>query len=463
MQPGDPNHYPGLAVAWEVSPDLKTYTLKLRQDVVFHDGTPLNAAALKFTWDRIANPETRALLAATVLGPYESSEVVDEYTLRVHFNRPNGAFLDLLAEPLLAPISPAAVQSAGADYALRPVGTGPFMVEEYVPNDHLTLVRNPRWHWGPSFLRQRPPEIERIVYRYLPDDVSRIQALEAGALTIADRIPPSDLDRLRADGRFAILRTDLGGSPWFMALNLSRPPTDERAVREAILLGINREAMIDQLFRGVAEPAYLPLERPTLGYDEALTAHWGADPPRAAEVLSAAGWEPGPDGIRRRNGKRLSLTWIVWPGSGQEEPAAIFRDQLREIGIEVKIESYDVNTAFEAWLQGKHNIAYAFFIYQDPSVLHLLYGSDLIGATNWTFYRGPAFDAMMAAAESTLNRDLRARLYGLSMEVLRDDVVTVPTHTKTLVLAAARELEGIRFSPTGYPLLVDARFTTAGS
>ncbi|TMJ14964.1 MAG: ABC transporter substrate-binding protein, partial [Bacillati bacterium ANGP1] len=141
---------PGLADSWEVSPDATAYTFRLKQGVRFHDGTPLTAEAVKFTMDRVVNPETKAGQSHDQLGPYDHTEVVDDHTVKIVMKEGYAPLLTNL-NGYLGIVSPTAVAKMGlAEFARRPVGTGPFMVQEWVPKDHITLARNPNYAWGSS-------------------------------------------------------------------------------------------------------------------------------------------------------------------------------------------------------------------------------------------------------------------------------------------------------------------------
>ena len=133
-----------------MSPDGTAYTMKLRKGVRFHDGTPFNADAVKFSLDRIADPETKSGFAATLLGPYAATAVLDEHTVRITFKKPYAGFLDGASQAFLGIVSPTAARQAGKDFGQRPVGTGPFVFKEWVRQDHITLERNPDYNWALS-------------------------------------------------------------------------------------------------------------------------------------------------------------------------------------------------------------------------------------------------------------------------------------------------------------------------
>ncbi len=446
---------PGLAEKWEVSSDYTEYTFHLRKDVKFHDGTPFNAEAVKKTFERITNPETKAFLTLTALGPYKSSEVLDEYTVKVTFSKPYGAFLNLLTEPLLAPISPAAVEKYGPEFADHPTGTGPFMLKEYVKNQHITLVRNPDYQWGPSFFHQGPAYLEEVTWVFLPENATRVAALEKGEVMMIDRVPPDDLARLKQDPRFKSILQDLAGAPWIMVLNVKKSPTDELAVRQAIEYAIDRQAIVDLIYSGTNVPHFSPLEKRTLGYDPSIDKIYSYDPEKAMKILDDAGWKTGADGIREKDGQKLQLIWIDWPASGimEDGQGPVFQAQLKAVGMDVKFESYDVGTAIGAWSEGKHNIGEPFFYWNDPSVLRFLVGTG--SGLNWVHSSDPELDAILEKAEAAGDPAQRKPLYVEAQRRVMEQAYLVPTFGKSLVLVFDKRLNGFAFSPTGYPIYTD--------
>lgn len=137
---------PGLAESFEASEDGLTLTLHLREGVTFHDGTPLNAEAVRFSFERISDPALASPYAATIVGPVASIETPDDYTVVITLNEPYAPYLDSLTQAALAPVSPAAVEQYGADFGLNPVGTGPFRLVSNVPDEEVVLERNPDYN-----------------------------------------------------------------------------------------------------------------------------------------------------------------------------------------------------------------------------------------------------------------------------------------------------------------------------
>jgi len=181
---------PGLAEQWEVSDDGLVYTFYLRQDVIFHDGTPFNAEAVRFNLERITSPDLASQKARFMLGPYERTEVVDEYTVRIHLSEPSAPLLDSLSQVYLGMASPTAVEQWGGEYQLHQVGTGPFVFAEYVPGDHLLLRRNSDYAWGPPVYQNKLAQLEEIEFRFFTDPATRSPALETGGADVMGEIPP---------------------------------------------------------------------------------------------------------------------------------------------------------------------------------------------------------------------------------------------------------------------------------
>ena len=207
---------PGLAESWEISEDGTEYTFYLRSDVTFHDGMPFDAKAVQVNLERIVDPETKSQKAAFMIGPYEGCEIVDDYAVKVRMSEPFAPFLDALSQVYLGMASPAALEKWRADYQFHQVGTGPFIFKEYVPKDHLTLVRNPDYNWGPSFFQHRGPAyLEEIKFRFYEEPATRAPALESVDVHIVGEIPPQDVARLEADGRF-----DVGSGHTWPAVDL---------------------------------------------------------------------------------------------------------------------------------------------------------------------------------------------------------------------------------------------------
>ena len=191
---------PGLAEKWDISPDAKTYTFNLKKGVKFTDGSPFNGAAVKFTFDRIVDPATKAGQSHDQLGPYDHTEIVDDYTVKVVMKQSYAPLLTNM-NGYLGIVSPTAVQKMGmAEFARHPVGTGPFMFKEWVPKDHVTLVKNPDYNWGSSYFKHTGPAyLDEVTYKIIPEPSVRTGTLKTGETQIIDEVDPLEYDSLSKD------------------------------------------------------------------------------------------------------------------------------------------------------------------------------------------------------------------------------------------------------------------------
>ncbi len=460
MRRGDPTIYPGLAKSWEISEDGKKYTFHLRDDVKFHDGTPFNAEAVKYNFDWCVNPENQLGNSPSVMGTYESSTVIDEYTIEANFSEPYGAFLPQLAQVWVAMQSPTAKEKWGDEYQFHLTGTGPFMLKEYVPGDHVTVVRNPDYKWGPLMFHEGPAFLDSIECRPIPENSTRVAALESGELNMIDGVPPQDLARLEGNPDLQIIRASAGGMPWTMQVNVKKPPTDELAVRQALWYATDQAQIVDNLFKGVMEPAYWPSEKGMLGYDAEVDAVSTTDPEKAKSTLESAGWaDTNGDGIREKDGKKLEVLLLIPADFGMEEFSTMLQSQYRAVGIDMSIQSLAFPAAVEQWNSGAHNIDPAFFWWPDPALVSIWYDSRFVGrCCNWSHYGDPEVDALVIKGEGTVDQEARGEVYKQLFTKALKDVAVYPLFHKQYVAAADKSLRGISNDVTGYPDFNDAYF-----
>lgn len=260
---------PSLADSWTISPDGLTYTFKLHPGIKFHDGTDLDAAAVKFNFDRWLNiPQSYVDLGYTyyidtVIGHGDSSfvkdvQAPDPSTVVVTLRNPNSAFLVQMTLTPFAIASPKALQDGGASapdfkdnkYATggppAAVGTGPFMFKEWVPGDHVTVVKNPNY-WNAA---AGGPYLDQITFKPYPDTTARLNALQSGDIDLAETMAPTDMATVASDSKLVAI--DRGGAcnVGQLAMNQTHPPFDNLKIRQAVATAVNRQAIADAFFGG---------------------------------------------------------------------------------------------------------------------------------------------------------------------------------------------------------------------
>ncbi len=457
VQDDDLSFKPWLAEKWEISPDQLTYTFWLKKGVKFHDGTPFNAEAMKFSFDRMVNPDTKSRSARAAMGPYKSSEVVDEYTLKVNFSQPFGPFLDSVSSVILAPVSPAAVQKWGPDFGDHPVGTGPYVFKEWVKKDHVTITKNPDYNWAaPIFKHTGPGYVDSVTFKYITEDPVRSATLETGETNVINTVPPDDWTRFKNDPKFHVLSGVLTGHPYDWEINTKVAPTNELAVRQAILYATDKDAVINTLFKGAYIKAYGPLSQPTIAYDKSVEAMYQFNVAKARELLDQAGWKPGPDGIRVKDGNRLHVKWETIIDA---RPVEQLQAQMKEIGMEVEPYLAPLNLHIDIGQKGEgYNLIQLRYVAGDPDTLRVIYHSKNIGiGFNWSLYSDPALDKLLEDGAASTDINKRKELYAQAQKIVMDQALTLPLMLSHQLMVTRGEVYGVRLDTRGNtPWMYDA-------
>jgi peptide/nickel transport system substrate-binding protein len=469
--------YPGLAESWEVSEDGLEYTFTLKQGVTFHDGTPFNAEAVKFTYDRVI--EGRDLTAAgkevdpeKVIVPgqsfnqidaYASAEIIDDYTIKLILSRPFAPFLTGL-NGYLGIVSPTAVQEMGlAEFARKPVGTGPFMVQEWVEHDHVTLTKNPDYNWGSSFFENTGAAfLDEMVYKIIPDGAVRTGTLVSGESQYIDEIDPLQLADLQENPEIAIIQQGQPGSGYILLFNLERTesPQADVAVRRALSYAVDKEALNQAVWGGVYVPAASPLMKPTFGYEPKTEEIYTFDPEKAAAMLDEAGWVLNGE-IREKDGKTLTFAWPIQDRPNDNGMATFIQGAWRAVGADVVVEPMERGAFVERTREaGEYDLAFMWFSYADPDTLRTIFYSGNIGNFNVGKYSNPEMDQMLLDAAATSDVEERQALYSKIQLQLLDEAATIPLGDSVTYNGKRANLEGdfLDFLAS-YVWMNDAHFT----
>lgn len=457
-QAPDLSFKPYLATSWNTSADGLIWTFQLREGVTFHDGTPFNAEAVKYNLDRVVDPEIQAGSAIGLLGPYESSTVVDEYTIDVNFSAPFAPLLSGLSQSMLGMVSPTAAEASGLDFGVEPVGTGAFIFREWVQRDHITVEKNPDYAWAPEGQdHEGPAYLDQIVFKFIPEEATRVATLQTGETNIIENVPAHELSLLESDDSIQVFTVPIPGAPWHINLNTTRAPLDDPLVRQALIYAVNPQAIVDTLFFGIHLPANGPLNSVTFGYTAAVEPLYEYNPDRARELLEEAGWTAeGDGGIRQKDGVPLSLPLYVIAAGGYDDTAQMVQGQLREVGIDVEIVLEERATMFAGVNAGDHHMALRFWYGSDPDILNLHFNSADEGGWNWSKYNNSEVDSLLAQGAASLDSTERSEIYGEIQEILMEDAVMIPLFEHKYIVAANSDVQGVKFDVRTYPWLYDA-------
>ncbi len=400
---------PMLATSWTISQDGRTVTLKLRRDVKFQDGTPFNAASVVYNFERMQDPKFPSTRRSEIR-PVQKVTAVDPSTVQITLDRPYSPLLYVLTDRAGMMVSPAAAQKEGVNFALRPVGTGPFSFVEKVPQDHVILQRNPDY-WDKGL-----PYLDRIVFREITDDAARVANLKSGDVDIVNIVPlpqvkPLAKEAIQPGARFRLLQH--GAIAWnAISLNVTKAPFDNKLLRQAFSTAIDRDVIANTVLQGAAYPAYAFFPNGTPAYDPT----WKL-PPRnvalAKEKLAAAGHPNG-----------FSFTLLILPGQTRQSVAQAVQAMAADAGIQMKIEVVEEGAIIEAISRLTAQAALIEWSGRpDPDAdVYPFTTQSGIGSFNYTGYTNPKVETLLDAARVLTDMTQRRRAYSEVTKLLAEDM-----------------------------------------
>ena len=405
-----------LATNWTISEDGTVYTFDLREGVSFHDGSPFNAEAVVFNFDRMLDEshpyhDTGPFPLSFFFSAVADVEALDSDTVKFTLNAPYAPFLSNLAYPTGLIVSPDAVKTHGKDFGRNPSGTGPFRFAEWASNAKVVVTRNDEYWDG-------APGLEAVVFRPITDANTRVAEMLSGGIDVMVEIPPDSVSTF--DGNGFVLYEQAGPHVWFLILNAKEGPMADKRVRQAVNYAIDKQSLVENVLQGTAEVAAGPTPPAfAWAYNESLQPY-PHDPDKAKALITEAGHEGA------------SLTFYVTEGgSGMLDPVpmgAAIQADLAKIGLDVKIETYEWNTFLgkvNPGLEGKADMAEMAWMTNDPDTLpYLALRTEAFpdkGGFNSGYYSNPKVDALLEAARSTADQAERAQLYKEMQEIVQED------------------------------------------
>jgi len=460
LDPDTKEIFPYLAKSWTVSDDGLVYEFTLRDDVVFHNGTPLTAEDYAWTIQRMMDPELGSTCVWVVYPAVSEVEAVDEHTLRITLWAPNFYFLSALADPSCGqPMSKAYAEEVGdEELGINPIGVGPFRFQSWEPGISVVLERNPDFTWGPSFTHEGPPYIETLEIRSIYDHTLRLAALEAGELDLTE-ISRQDVERVLSTEQFQVLELVPGGSADSVIMNQAKPPLDDIRVRQALNMAIDRDLLNMVMEDGTAEPIRGLLSSGTQGYcAEAAEFGYDYNLERAKELMAEAGFTPGADGMLQKDGEPLVLIMPVY--SFYEKLSTLVQEQYKALGVQVELELGEVNVVMDDVMAGNFDIYLTAYLFENTSLLEWMFSSSMIGMYNFSGINDPKMDDLLSTMMTTMDSETNLRAACDIQIHSVEQAYTVPLYLASAPTAVNSELKGVRWDRYYHYDLFDAYFET---
>lgn len=452
---------PGLAEKWDISQDGLTYTFHLRQGVKFHDGTDFNAEAVKFNFDRWMdknNPyhsKEGFPYYNDMFGGYkgdkthviDSVNAVDPYTVEIKLTRHLAPFLSNLGMGSFAMASPEAIKKYGDKFLEHPVGTGPFVFTEWKRNDSITLDKNP------NYWKQGLPKLDRVIFKVIPENSSRLTALQSGEIDLMDGLNPDDLTTVEKNKELQIF-TRPSMNVGFLGFNTEKKPFDNPGVRNAIGHAINKHGIVEAFFGGKAVEAVNPMPPSIWGHNDNLKDR-GYDLEKAKQMLAEAGF---PNGFKTE-------IWAMpvarpYMTDGPKIAEAIQQD-LKKIGIETQIITMDWATYLDRVKKGEQTMYLLGWTGDngDPdNFLNVFFNKNNIPGNNDTRYQNEEVQTLLEEAQSEVDQEKRAEMYKKIQEIVFRDAPLIPLVHSTPSLAGKATITGYVPHPKGIESFENVEF-----
>ncbi|MBU5347763.1 MULTISPECIES: glutathione ABC transporter substrate-binding protein [Paenibacillus] len=437
----DLNIQPGLAESWKAIDEL-TWEFKLREGVKFTDGSPFNAEVVKANIDRMQDPEV-ASPRASLVGMIKEVKVVDEYTVQLVTEYAFSPLLAHLAHSAVSMISAEAIkldyeklkagEKAGAYLAQNPVGTGVFKLESWNPGQEVKLVANADY-WGDK------AKVERVTFKVVSEEGTRIAELETGYAHIIDPVSPSSISRIEStDGMSLNRQASLSLS--YIGFNNNKEPFNDVRVRQALSMAINKDEIISGIYEGTGIPAVGPLAPDVNGYDATVKPiEHNID--KAKELMKEAGYEGG-------------FSTTIWTNDNPEriKIAEYVQSKLKELNVEVKIEVVEWGAYLAQTAEGKHDmfvLGWSTVTADADYGMYELFHSKNVGEPgNRTFTKDPELDKLLDDGRKENDPEKRKLIYKQAQEKLVELAPMLYIHHQEYLNGVSSKVEGFWRHPNG--------------
>ncbi|MBW0105639.1 ABC transporter substrate-binding protein [Pseudonocardia sp. KRD291] len=433
---------PWLATSFEPNADATAYDFTLRPGVTFSDGTKLDANAVKANFDRVPALGARASLPKGYLSGYQGTTVTSPTTFTVRFGKPNAQFLQATSTHSLGILSPASAAKTDDQRCAGVIGSGPFVLESYVKDQATVLTKRTGYNWGSSlFTHPGEAYLDRAEFRVVPESGVRTGSLQAGEIDAVASIGPQDEAPLSGAGIALPARAN-PGLPFGITFNQATPLGSDPAVREAVSLGINRPEVVGAVFTSQTKPATSVLASSTPSFAD-NAALLGFDAARAGTVLDAAGWTAGPDGIRVKNGQKLTLPITFANNLSTVKPALeLIQQQLRAVGIDAQLQEKQISDTPQIQQSGQYTALWANLTRADPDILRSSFWS---GGTNYYRFKPGPLDALLTGQAAAVDPAKRAASVAQAQKLILTEHFTVPVVELTTTLGIAPTTHDVAF------------------
>ena len=418
---------------------------RLRPNINWHDGQPFTSADVKFTVDAINSPNYNPE-STDGFDRITSVDTPDPLTAIVHYKEIYAPYdIQFIRGTFPKHVLDGRDIDRAQDYNRSPLGTGPYRVAEWKAGEHIMLERVPHYWRGDEF-----PKIRRLLFRFVANTNTRINQLKSGEVHVVALVPWDKFREISTIPSMVVHKTP-GNAYEHVTLNERQfPPFADVRVRRALIQALDRELYVKTILDGLAPVANGPIQPVSWAYTDQVTKY-SFDPDRARAMLDTAGWAPGPDGIRQRDGKRLAFTLITQAGYAiRENIAQAIERQLRDVGADVTVELHDGTAISSIWFEGRFDAMLHWWQMPSDPELTTFFAADRTppAGRNINYYKNEELTKLLYASDRSVDRAERTRLLQRAQTILAADVPEIPLYSVTRLDAVPVSLQHFKGNPT---------------
>lgn len=424
-QDADHSFHPHLATSWETSADGLEWTFKLRQGVKFHNGEPFNAKTIEAWIPLFKGTENEFLV-----GGIDQVIAVDDYTVKFKMKHPDANLLFNLASVFMGVPEPKAYQALGDKFGItEAIGTGPYKLESFTVGQETVLTRNDDYTWGSDLsVNKGPAKIEKLTFREIAEESTAFLELKTGGVDMLLSVPTEFIPELQKEKSIAV-NSMPGLDVMYMPINVTSAPFTDIKVREATAFAINQKEILSSIYHGVGLEAHnflissLQESKVDPKYDISY------DPARAKKLLDEAGWKPGGDGIRVKDGKPLKVKLWTQGDSEFKRVTEAVQAQLKAIGMQADITTFDSSTIRDQYKKNEHQLAVRSYSWGNADILDWFFSGERLGYPNISMYKDAKADELdNKALTQSRNWDERVANFKIYHEYLLSQFPFAPIY-----------------------------------
>lgn len=420
---------PYVAESWKEI-DSKTYEFKIREDIKFHDGSKLTAEDVKFSLDRAIESS----YVSFIVNYIDSVDLIDEYNIRINLNSPYSGALINLTVPFAAIVPKAVVESNPNGFLEHPIGCGPYEFVEWSQGNQMKMKAFKDYF-------EEPAKTENVTFRIIPEASQRTIALENGEVDLVYDLAFNDISIIKENENLKLFESP-SLNAWYVSMNVEDETLSNKLVRQALRYAVDPQAIIDSVLYGAGTVSNSVIPPAAINYYKDAK-YYTQDIEKAKQLLAEAGYPNG-----------LELSLAVAEDVNRVAVCQVLQEQLKQIGVNVKIDIHDASTYYEHANKSEFQLAFYFWIcsagHADYSYSSLLHSSQKGAGGNRSFFDNPEVDKLIEEARQTMDREEIEKCYQQIEEIVYDESPNINLCYTNLIVAARNNVEGFIMHPAGY-------------